>query len=44
MISDTIKCKYILQSLHASIGDTKTLANASLSNTNVSNKYMYRFV
>ncbi|XP_018347696.1 PREDICTED: activating signal cointegrator 1 complex subunit 2 isoform X1 [Trachymyrmex septentrionalis] len=34
---DTIKSKYILQSLHASIGDTKMLANASFNNTNVSN-------
>lgn len=30
-----IKSKYILQSLHASIGDTKMLANASLNDTNV---------
>lgn len=36
MISDTIKCEYILQSLCASIGDTKTSATASLSNSNVS--------
>ncbi|EGI59668.1 Activating signal cointegrator 1 complex subunit 2 [Acromyrmex echinatior] len=32
---DTIKSKYILKSLHASIGDTKMLANASLNNTNI---------
>ncbi|TGZ50248.1 activating signal cointegrator 1 complex subunit 2 [Temnothorax longispinosus] len=32
---DTIKCEYILQSLHASIGDTKTSASTSLNNTNM---------
>ncbi|KYM95064.1 Activating signal cointegrator 1 complex subunit 2, partial [Cyphomyrmex costatus] len=32
---DTIKSNYILQSLHASIGDTKMLANASLNYTNI---------
>ncbi|XP_011252565.2 activating signal cointegrator 1 complex subunit 2 isoform X1 [Camponotus floridanus] len=32
---DAIKCDYILQSLYASIGDTKTLVNASHNNTNM---------
>lgn len=32
---DTIKCEYILQSLHASIGDTKTVVNVPPNNTNV---------
>lgn len=40
MISDTIKCEYILHSLYASIGEVKT-AKASLDNTNVSNKLCY---
>jgi len=40
--SDAIKCDYILQSLYASIGDTKTLVNASHNNTNVSLINPYR--
>lgn len=32
---DTIKCEYILQSLYASIGDTKTVVNLPHNNTNV---------
>lgn len=39
MISDMMKCQYILRSLYASIGSTKTSANASLNNTNVSNNF-----
>ncbi|XP_029169815.1 activating signal cointegrator 1 complex subunit 2 [Nylanderia fulva] len=32
---DTIKCEYILQSLYASTGDTKTVVNLSHNNANV---------
>lgn len=47
-----MKCEYVLHSLHASIGSTKTSNNASLSNTNVINNTnvsnnlanMYRFI